>query len=91
MVKCLVAVAWADGQVDTPEVGLIDKPDGKPLAEYAHESPVGRPLSCTCRETTSPTALVCVPGLVSESVETFQVKLWLALALVPSAAVTDAE
>jgi tellurite resistance protein len=24
LVKCLVAVAWADGQVDTPEVGLID-------------------------------------------------------------------
>jgi tellurite resistance protein len=63
--KCLVAVAWADGQVDTPEVGLIDgllwasnatDEEEAELREYAKtkrtlkQTPVPSELSATERE-----------------------------------------
>jgi tellurite resistance protein len=65
VVKCLIAVAWADGQVDAPEEGLIDgllwacgatEEEEAELREYAKakrtlkQTPIPADLSASERE-----------------------------------------
>src|SRR5262249_3015474 len=75
--------------VMVPVVGLMLRPAGRPVAPKVHGSPLGRPPAAMVNGVIVPAAgLVCVPGLVRERTDTFQVKLALALSPSPSLAVT---
>ena len=75
-----------------PDVGLMVRPAGKPVAPKIHESPLGKPLAVMdSGEIVLPAALFCVPGLVTDRTDTFQVKFWLPLPPLPSLAVTVTE
>ena len=54
-------------------------------------SPLGRPPDSIGSTTLSPTAPLCALGLVTDRLDTFQVKLWLASPPWPSLAVTETE